>query len=402
MNASLLPNNSSKTEKAILDGSADRLDLPTSVIKSVKRPDQSPSDFIPALAYEYSVDVWSPDWDLQKKRNVIANSISLHRLKGTLTGIRAHADLVDAEVISAIRPPQKFFAGPSDTYEQRLEWLKSLPVVKIYRDLGRVAARPAIFAGGTIEPMFLSGRFALPSTSDLRTRKKVLLIRDGVETEIGIGYDHEGTRQVLFLHPAGMRVFAGRNARRFAMPSVATKYVAKILSDQSAYDPRYANPLAPAGTGGGIFPQFDSDPKPIGRAWYAGAIAWKRYAGVSDAEFRSFERIPLSDDLAPNRPVRAVSFASYTRLGVAAHTAELKVLAPGKTSRHAMFASAGFAGRFAVLVDKSRLGNAFAAITAAKRLSDKILIDTEVYRPVLAGQTLLAGQPIFAGIMTRS
>ncbi len=402
MSVSILPSNAGAFEKAVSAVSSSRRQLSSDLIRAVKNPDQCSLDLLPILAAEYSVDIWDEAWDEQKKRSVVRDAVRHHRLKGTLAGISAYAGLVNAEVVSAIRPPSKFYATASDTLEQRIAWMASLPVVKIYRNVGKEPERLSIFAGSGVRPLFTTGRFATASLADLRSRKRVLLIRDGVETEIGIGYDHEGTRMVLFLHAAGKRIVAGSTSRRYAVPSSATQYVAKISSDRDAYDPAYANPLRPAGTGGGIFPSFSSDPKTIGKVWIAGTIARERYAGVSDAAFRSFERIPLADDLAPSEPGRAISFASHTRLGISAHTAELKVLIPGKTKRHAMIATTAFAGQFAVLADKSRLGDAFKAITAAKRLSDKVMIDTEVYRPVLAGQTLLAGQPIFAGQMTRS
>lgn len=402
MSASLLPTNAGDFEKAVSAVSSSRRQLPSELVAAVKSPDHCPFELLPILAAEYSVDIWNESWDEQKKRAVIRQAIRHHRLKGTFAGVSAYAELVGAEVVSAIRPPTKFYATAGDTIAQRLAWMESLPVVKIYRNVGKEPERLSIIAGSGVRPLFLAGRFATASIADLRSRKRVLLIRDGVETQIGIGRDHEGTRQVLFFHAEGRRITAGKTARRMAVPSTATQFVAKISADQSSYDPDYANPLRPAGTGGGIFPAFSSDPKSIRRAWIGGATTYQRYAGVSDAAFRSFERIPLADELTPSEPGRAISFASHTRLGAPAHTAELKVLIPGKTSRHAMIATSGFAGRLAIKADKRRLGDTFGAITAAKRLSDKILIDTGVYRPVLAGQRLIAGQPIFAGQWTRS
>ena len=402
MSASLLPSTSGAFEHAVSQVSAPRRPLPSHLVRQVKDPDLCPADLLPVLAAEYSVDIWIDTWPEAKKRDVIRNAIKHHRLKGTLAGISAYAELVGSEVVSIIRPPAKFFASPSNSIEQRRAWLEALPLVKIYRNVGRADARPSIFAGSGIRPRFLSGRFAVSNLAGERSRKRALLIRDGVETEIGVGSDFSGERRVLFYHPEGRRLLAGRSIRRYASPSTATHYIARISSDQDAYDPAFANPLRPAGTGGGIFPTFSSDIKSIRRAWFARARANRRFAGRSDAAFRTFEQIPLADELTPVEPARAISFASFTRLAVPPHTAELKVLIPGKASRNALFASTSYAGRHAAKTDKSRLRRTYRAMSAAKRLSDAVLVNTRVYRPVLAGQSLFAGQPIFAGQMTRS
>lgn len=400
MNASLLPTNSGAFEQSVSETSASRRQLPADLIRMVKSPDVCPADLLPVLAAEYSVDVWDEKWDTSKKRSVIRNAVRHHRLKGTLDGIKAYAGLADAEVLSVIRQPTKFIAGGSGTLEARIAWYQALPKIKIYRRHDIAAKRPTIFAAGSLKPFFLSRRFALPSVALVQSRPRAVLIREGIETEVGIAYDNEGTRMVLFRRQAGRRVFAGGFTGKYIQPSTATKSVARITYDGTD-NPDFANPLRPAGTTA-VLPTYGSDPKKISRRWYAGAVANRRFAGVPDAALRMFEQIPLADDLTPPEPRKSVSFASFTRLASPAHTAELKVSMPGKATRLHLFATARGAGLYAAPVDKARLGRAFKAMRAAKRQSDKVLINTQTYRPLLAGTRIIAGQTYLAGQMTRN
>lgn len=50
--------------------------------------DNAPSDFLPFLAYAYSVDNWSEAWDDSTKRAVIKASLATHGKKGTLWAVR--------------------------------------------------------------------------------------------------------------------------------------------------------------------------------------------------------------------------------------------------------------------------------------------------------------------------
>ncbi|WP_162901258.1 phage tail protein I [Breoghania sp. L-A4] len=397
----VLPSNATPLERALERVGARVLDIPAP-LKDLWNPDTCPVAFLPHLAAAFSVDFWNGDWDEAKKRSVIRNAVRHHRLKGTLAGIEAYAAMAGAEILGLHRPPEKFFAGGSDTLEQRRAWLDALPVIKVYRSTARALRSRGIIAGGAVQPFFLSRRFALASGATVRKRPRAVFIRDGVETEVGIATDVEGVRCVILHRALGVRAAAGRVVGRFALATSAAKTVARIAADPGIDDSALANPLRPAGTGNGILPAIGSDPMPIGRAWFSHANAWHRFAGVSSARQRIFERIPIADDLAPAEPRKSTAFASLTRLAMPAHTAELKTSMPGKGLRNGWFAGARPAGAFAASVDKTRLGEAFAAMRAAKRLSDKILIDTRTYRPFEAGQPLFAGQDILAGHMTRA
>lgn len=83
---SLLPPNASELERKITQVGKAAFDLPT--IRVVKDIDQVPSQFLPFIAWQKSVDYWDEDWQEELKRKVIKESRDLHRLKGTPAAIK--------------------------------------------------------------------------------------------------------------------------------------------------------------------------------------------------------------------------------------------------------------------------------------------------------------------------
>ena len=66
------------------------------IIKQLHDPWECPVEFLPWLAYSLSVDTWNDAWPEQTKRLICANSLELHKRKGT------HGGLVDALAVLGI------------------------------------------------------------------------------------------------------------------------------------------------------------------------------------------------------------------------------------------------------------------------------------------------------------
>ena len=54
--------------------------------------DRCPEPLLIYLAWALSVDNWNEDWGLDVKRQVVKNSLDIHRLKGTTTSLKAAVD----------------------------------------------------------------------------------------------------------------------------------------------------------------------------------------------------------------------------------------------------------------------------------------------------------------------
>ena len=82
----LLPPNAFDLEKALAEAVAlPELAMPHRAIWS---PQDCPEALLPYLAWTFSVDEWDPAWPLSVRRQVVANSIEVHRRKGTLSAVR--------------------------------------------------------------------------------------------------------------------------------------------------------------------------------------------------------------------------------------------------------------------------------------------------------------------------
>lgn len=83
---SLLPPNASKLERKIAQVGKSAFDLPT--IRVIRDIDAIPSQFLPFIAWQRSVDYWDENWQDSLKRKVIQDSKQQHKLKGTAAAIK--------------------------------------------------------------------------------------------------------------------------------------------------------------------------------------------------------------------------------------------------------------------------------------------------------------------------
>lgn len=83
----LLPPTATDQERALSESVArlGAIDVP---LASLWDPQTCPVALLPWLAWALSVDEWDPAWSEQVKRDVLAASIELHQLKGTVYAVR--------------------------------------------------------------------------------------------------------------------------------------------------------------------------------------------------------------------------------------------------------------------------------------------------------------------------
>lgn len=97
----VLPSNATALEVALDTNNAKRFDdLMGTTRESAKTwsADDCPAPLLPFLAWALSVDTWNPDWTEKVKRQVIASSVFVHRLKGTRASIDAALKALDLGV----------------------------------------------------------------------------------------------------------------------------------------------------------------------------------------------------------------------------------------------------------------------------------------------------------------
>ena len=83
---SLLPPNATRLERALEDATA-RIGAITAPIDTLLDPYLIAAEWLPWLGWGLSLDSWDADWTEAVKRQAVAESIALHRIKGTRASI---------------------------------------------------------------------------------------------------------------------------------------------------------------------------------------------------------------------------------------------------------------------------------------------------------------------------
>jgi phage tail P2-like protein len=91
----LLPPNATRQERALSLATARAVPMP---IRSLWSPQSCPEGVLPWLAWALSVDEWDSTWPVDRKRQSIAESIEVHRRKGTIGALRRALEQLGYEV----------------------------------------------------------------------------------------------------------------------------------------------------------------------------------------------------------------------------------------------------------------------------------------------------------------
>ncbi len=116
MSSVLLPPNSLPLERAIAASGAgiDALPVP---IRDLWNPWKCPAAVLPWLAWAVSVDDWDVNWGEDAKRQIIADSVTVHRHKGTRGAVRrALTNLLGSEAFTLIEGATGGLHDASRTY----------------------------------------------------------------------------------------------------------------------------------------------------------------------------------------------------------------------------------------------------------------------------------------------
>ena len=97
MTSALLPINATDFEKELTDTVSSIGELPGE-IDQLWNPQECPEEFLPWLAWALSVDNWNSDWPVEIKRAQIADSIEIHRRKGTVLSVKLAMEAFGVQV----------------------------------------------------------------------------------------------------------------------------------------------------------------------------------------------------------------------------------------------------------------------------------------------------------------
>lgn len=386
--ATLLPHHATALERAIEEATlpSDQADA----IVPAYRPHAIPEALLPWLAWAVDAPLWPSE--LAERRGIVADAWRLHRLRGTLGGLKSLARYVGADVVRAITPPAKSFVSPALTRAERNAFVARYPQLRIYRHRS-IGQRVGMHCG---DPL---GRgWPVRSEAALRIAPRAYLYKDGVETELTVVERQTFTRtasaqshtltEVAIPGAAGRLSFAVRFPGHLTVTEAARRFYRVTLRE--AYQDR-AEVLRKQTVEPGLQP-IDLHPDAMvqtGKATgvHAGQFV-ARYLTPGTAGDRIYQRLYLFDpDVAVIRRV-ATLHLNAGRLGLPAHHAELSVRLAGQRHKLATWA---FVRGHLVAADHANLTHTLAALRHMARASERIAINTTIERPALAGMSVLAG-----------
>ncbi|GHA13340.1 hypothetical protein GCM10007989_04920 [Devosia pacifica] len=404
----ILPTNSTAFERSLEQTSGERWDdLDVDLVRRFKDPWACPPHLLNFLAFERSVDIWSPDWSEERKREVIDRAPRLHRLKGTRRGLENAIALTDARLRDVIVPPAKTFLSPNTTPEQRAAFLARYAQLRIYPQRSRGQAR-GLFLG--TRRGYVERHFPMPSDAFFRALPRAFIWDKGTETELTVLERRHETRTAEIEERIDLRQKSRArpnhyapvgNRKVFALTSTAPRRIYSIHTRQSLEvpgDDRLARRMVhPSITPINVVADMVRErgvrrTAMLGRA-YPGANRFTGFLQRSRAKERVYRRTYIFD---PSRPLRrrgATTFVGVGRLGMPHHTAEITVEL--RYRRHP-FAVRGHVAGYLMARGRPELDLTKSAIRSAKRLSDRILINTRTVAAVTAGVQRRAGA-LYAG-----
>lgn len=382
------------------------LDIPVP-IRDLWRWDTCPATHLPWLAWALSVDIWEEDWPEDKKRSVIRRSFDLHRLKGTLGGIRAYVDLAGADVYRAVKPPAKYFCGASTTPAEKERLLKSLPQVRIHLAQRRGTAGYRAFVGAGRSRFFTDSfgrKTCFPAVGDTASRfgQRAVYVYNGVSQELSWSRLSDNGERV-FLRGANTRgVFCGGfvGHGHLLRTTAADRIVTLNLSRTSAADQlihRFAVVPKLDPVNAVPFRVYERGFAP--RSVFCGRPIGGKYLVPSGALQRVYDTIYLKPRDLALEARQSSTFVGVGRLGIPPFTGEITVAIKGKRPKRV---TGRFVGGYLYTAPKDVLAKSLAAVRSAKAARDEILIATSTYRPLTVGTSLFIGAPLQLGSFTRS
>jgi hypothetical protein len=391
----LLPSNASALERLTSASAARRFDGIPTPIETIKRPFDAPTGFLPPLAWEVSLDVWEEDWPEWRKRRAIANSIHLHRIKGTLPAFIGWLDVIGAELQSYVIPPIGAYASPGTTKAERAAFAAQFPELRIYLESNYGAADADLYTNDG----FSDSEFFTVSTAGERYGQRAYLIDQGVTTPLpmlpvtwaGAAAINEGLVGVVIPGEDDGGFFIADAAVDAACVTAAkiTSQLLSIAADRS-YVPLTPQPVVlpsdtPPLTLMNVTPERVATTGSIGPdVLHTDAGFIEDYLGAKDSSLRIYDRYYLYD------ATRVVGlpgsdggfFLDSTRLEIPPFYAEMRVHLGGASPVPTFMLDDGFVGEACMMPVQGQLDRVAAALRAAKSHRDQIWFTTQISRPV--------------------
>lgn len=347
------------------------------------RIDQLPEETLDILAWQFHIEGYEFAKDLQEKRKLIKESIELHRLKGTLAGIKKALSISRANLVRVFTPHHRTFLSVSITDQDREKWLAQFPELRITNFAYRGKGRGNSFAGVSypyfsdapqrwgIRAYLVKGGQRIPlktlSVISKDIRKQAI---SHVQVRIpgrAVGIFYRVKDKHLVKHEASKRLYSVKISQEYQ--DTETKRELKMLTPSiQPLSVRYKE-IAEKG-------QYCR--------WLAFVYHLVGHTCMSDANTRLYKSIRVYDD-----DVVANTRNAFTHL----NTKPISI-PPYHAIVHAQIRGRRRFPNFLQVHDKRHLSSVIRTLSEFSSCRDKIMLDTKTKRPPIADGTITAGMGI--------
>ena len=344
-------------------------------------------------------NAWQSAQTNEERRSIIDRAHERHRTRGTDAGLKREALEAGGRIRRIIAPPNKTFLSKTETVEERNAWLSRHPELRLYPR--RVPGKKEVAMLGAD---FLGACFPGQSTALVRSRLRVTMVKDGVETDLETpsweiaSTESEAVTEVLIPSKRGFASFLGVGFIRFvaatdaSLRRIVLRNVEKYCEKQATLGLRTLTPsLTPIDTDGEMVSEVRNAAP---GASFCGGIP--RFTARLHAELAQYRRIKLFDPTLPVVKARAASHIGYSRLAMPHHCAEVEVAFNG----HRNPKWGRFCGQSMVTGDPLPFQRLLNNMALSKRKSDSIAVTAKIFKPVSAGFTL-AGVALAGGVTNK-
>lgn len=363
------------------------------------------AELLPYFAAQFGIAdtaAWQLATSDDVRRGLLKGAYRRQRRRGTAAGLINEVAEAGGKIVRITAPPTKFFLSSSYSVAERNAWLSQMPEIRLYPRRAR-GQKQAMHLGSAYVGGCLTRSDAL-----VRSRLRVRMVKDGIETELEspdweiASVQKEATTTIIIPGQSGRNMFVGRCIGSRFPGRTDSSQRRLILNEVSLYSEqtaklglRTAQPmgLTPIHTDGEMIAEVHAkSPK----STFIGKGSFPRHTSASRAYLYHYRRIKLHDPNAPVSRARASSHIGTTRLGMPPHHAHLEIAFEGQRRPRPGF----FIGRPLVAHDHTPFQRLLASLRLAKRESDVLTISTKIHRPLLAGSHIIAGPDLIAGGLT--
>jgi hypothetical protein len=355
------------------------------------RIDELSGEILDLLGWQFHIEGWELARTEEEKRELIKKAIDLHRLKGTLAGLKFGIGLAGGKLLKILLPWDRIYLSKSLTAEERADFYKLYPELRITR---------IAFRGKTY---YKANKFYIraykPYTSDAETRygMRAYIYKNGTLTPLktqekkvvheekeavkvieirqkGSAKGHFGRPKDRFLvnHSARKRTYTLQVRERYTDVSVKTqtKIAYPSMSPLSVYyETVYEKGTRPKNYTYTDFLYGHTSPTSAYKRIY-----YKLHLYDEDVALQHRKAIAFLDA----KPIRVPAFHALAKVEIVSKAFPLRNRFPGKQP-------------------KKKLEDICRLITNFKPLRDKVLIDTKTKTLITADGQITAGQKILCG-----